>query len=246
MKLSSIHANPFVREEYINLLNIGLKFSSTKVLQKPACKSLIHRILVDVPNQDQSPSQKLITLFTNSQILAGDYFDHNDPKNSIADSWLKGFCINHISMWTRVDSTTYQTLCNTHQNNRWTLYIWSRIMHISLQNLSNNNSTELLSILNDWMKDIGHETYDQNDILTIIFVNKLFDLFLSRHTRSILSLPLIDAIMNFVIGISNEPTTEEVPESINAFLANGRQILEEVLQLQSMFISHLIFFHYVS
>ena len=234
-KMPDLYADPFDRSNYINLLNIGLSFPSTDSLEQPSNKRLIHNIVCKIDKTHiKSTPEKLRALFQNLKVFTGNFAEHYDPEKTIEDSWLKDFSINNLAIWVKIDWETYRNLCENHQNNRWTLHVWSRIMYLSLSNLSSSNSTiDVLCKLNDWMKEIKHTEYDPNDILTIAFIRTLFDVILFKYSQSTLSLPPINAIMNYVIGMRETPVNTELDQPINQFLDHGIKILKDVLLLKS-------------
>lgn len=232
-KLPTIYSNPFERREYISLLNICMKFPSTEYFNKDSFKHLIHKIVIKIEGYHKNIPEKLKILFENIRVLPERFCNECDPKQIIEDTWLKDFFLNNIAIWSQVDKFTYRHLCENHQKNRWTIYIWSRIMHNSLINLSNASVVDVLTKLNDWMITIGHQEYRADDVLTIIFVQELFEIIMSKYSTSILSLPSIDAIIKFSIGIHEQVSESEREGSIKDFLQNGIEILKEILQLKS-------------
>ncbi|CAF4334120.1 unnamed protein product, partial [Adineta steineri] len=86
--------------------------------------------------------------------------------------------------------------------------------------------------MNDWMKNVKHDIYNKTDIFTIILVDKLFELVLSKYSRSILLLPNIDTIMNFIICMRDNTSVKVNISEINNFINNGKEIVHDLLRFK--------------
>ncbi|CAF4734743.1 unnamed protein product, partial [Rotaria sp. Silwood2] len=115
---------------------------------------------------------------------------------------------------------------------------------------------DILSKINNWMKDVKHSTYSAKDIFTIILVKKIFELVLVKYSKSILLLPNIDIIINFIIAMkanefieidrheinnaanNNQDIDHEInndrniAREIHNFIENGKEIVHEIVRLQ--------------
>ncbi|CAF4982465.1 unnamed protein product, partial [Rotaria sp. Silwood1] len=96
----------------------------------------------------------------------------------------------------------------------------------------NNNHTEILFQINNWMKDVKRDIYHPTDVFTIILVNKVFELVLAKYSKLILVLPNIDTIINFTISMRENTLVKIDVDEINNFIDNGKEIVHEVFRLQ--------------
>ncbi|CAF1219235.1 unnamed protein product, partial [Didymodactylos carnosus] len=216
-----------------DLLQIDLEISSTNCLERPSYLLLIRKILFDIDSYQKPNAQKLKALFQNLNNFDANLCEKYTAENIIDDEWLKDFLITNISIWLKLDKETYKYLCENHQNNPWAIYIWSKIIHLSLSKMLNNNHIEILSKINEWMKNVKHDIYNPTDIFTTILVNKLCELVLAKYSRTILMLPNIDTIMNFIISMREHTSVKIDVNEINNFISNGKEIIHEILRLNS-------------
>ena len=237
----------FKQTDFKELLKIGLLLTSTNNLKRSSCLILIREILFKIDSRIKSSGQKLKYLFENFDTLDENLYINTNPSEIIEDEWLKDFIINNLENWLTLDYDIYQYLCNHHQNNTWIIYIWTRIIHLSILKLINNNSNDILLKLNQWMKNIKHEIYDSKDILTIIFISKLFDIIIIKYIKSILLLPDIEILMNFILLIRmNQPNKIDAGQ-VDVMTQNSKEIIQEILLLKSKFVktNHSIFMIFI-
>jgi hypothetical protein len=135
-------------------------------------------------------------------------------------------------MWIQIDQDIYKYLCNNHQNNPWTIYVWSRVIQLSLLKTVKENLNMTLFKLNEWMKIVKHDVYQPNDVLTIIFVKNLFELIIVKYTNMILVLPNIETIIKFVIAIKEQQPNNINTTQVEDFIRHGLQELEHILRLK--------------
>jgi hypothetical protein len=222
-----------------DFLKISLEFSATQNLSKSSL-SLIRRLLFNFDAYTKTQAQKLKVLFENLKDFDADRCRQYAPEQIIKDEWLKDVVSSNLQIWLKLDRDTYQYLCDHHQNNPWTLYIWSRILNLSFSKMTSMNSNELLSKMDDWLKTIQHHIPSPDDVLTLMLVYQLVDGFLLKNARSMLSLPKIPTIISFVIAMREDKSETFDAQPINAFVQNGHDILTEILQLKSKFIGSCI------
>ncbi|CAF4093488.1 unnamed protein product [Rotaria sp. Silwood2] len=223
----------FSRTNYKDLLQVGLEMSLTNRLERPSCLFLFRKILCEIESYHKTNAQKLMALFENLKNFDEKLCQKYAAEKIIDDEWLKDFLIINLQIWLKLDQETYKYLCENHQNNPWAIYIWSRILHLSLSNMLNNNHADILFKINDWMKKVKHHIYNPTDIFTIILVNKLFELVLIKYSKSILLLPNIDIIMNFIISMRENTSRRIDVQQINNFISNGLENVYEVFHLKS-------------
>ncbi|CAF3174741.1 unnamed protein product, partial [Rotaria sp. Silwood2] len=223
----------FYRTNYKDLLQVGLEMSLTNRLERPTCLFLVRKILCEIESYHKTNAQRLKALFENLKNFDEKLCQKYAAEKIIDDEWLKDFLIINLQIWLKLDQETYKYLCENHQNNPWAIYIWSRILHLSLSNMLNNNHADILFKINDWMKKVKHHIYNPTDIFTIILVNKLFELVLIKYSKSILLLPNIDIIMNFIISMRENTSRRIDVQQINNFISNGLENVYEVFHLKS-------------
>ena len=79
---------------------------------------------------------------------------------------------------------------------------------------------------------VKHDVYDPADLLTISFVVNLFELILFKQTKSILSLPKIDSVMNFVLALKDCEIFDLKKKHVHEFIHNAHKAIQTVLRLQ--------------
>jgi hypothetical protein len=133
------------------------------------------------------------------------------------------------------NTTVYQYLCEHHQDNRWTIYIWKQLICLSIRKSKPEDTNDMLWKINNWMKIVKHNVYHPQDTLTIILVINLFELIIVKYTKSILSLPNIEDIIQFVFHSHKEQLHELDAKQVNEFIQNGQKAIQQILLLQSKY-----------
>ncbi len=118
----------------------------------------------------------------------------------------------------KLDTRFYQDLCENSVKNQWIVYIWGRILNLSFMKPTFDNTKEVLVQLNQWMTTVKHDRYNKNDVFTIIFINHLFSQVISRYSKSILSLPKIDNIMDFIFSLQKQNDRTPFREEMTRFI----------------------------
>ena len=222
------------------LLKLGLEISSVELQQNTTCLRILRRLIFETESyQKSSLADKLQGLFRNLNFLDEDLSRTYAPEQLIDDEWLKDFLIGTTQNWLKLDENTYTHLCHHHHNERWTTYVWSRLMHLSLTKLANENPYDILVQLNDWMKRIHRHTYDPEDTFTLIFVGKLFDLIIAKLPRALSSLPKIDAIMNVLLPLRDDHAGIVNVVELNNFIKTAQGVIVEILHFKSKFLEVL-------
>jgi hypothetical protein len=85
------------------------------------------------------------------------------------------------------------------------------------------------------MRTVKHDVYNINDTLTIILVIDLFELIIVKYTKSVLSLPNIEPIVNFIIQIRQEQFRQLDTKQVDEFMENGQKSIQQILLLQGLF-----------
>jgi hypothetical protein len=214
------------------LFNVCSPLLSKNHIKKPSNLLVLQQLLFKTDPYITNTNEKIKRLFQNVKDFDENMCRNNNPVGIIQDEWLNDFIIVIPQGWKRLDQDTYRYLCNSSQQNRWIIHIWSKIVYFSLLKTINDNLNKTLPQLNEWMKCVKHDVYSPDDILTIIFVKYLFELIIVKYTKSIVLLPNIETIIRFVISIK-----EKQPNLIDAgqfddFIQNGCQELELILQLK--------------
>jgi hypothetical protein len=91
--------------------------------------------------------------------------------------------------------------------------------------------------LNEWMKNIKREIYDSQDSLTLIFIQNLFELMITKYIKSILLLPNIEIIMQWIFSIKENQPDKIDTIQVDSLIRNGRDLLTEILELKGLFVS---------
>ncbi|CAM4822618.1 unnamed protein product [Rotaria magnacalcarata] len=221
------------RTEWIDILQVGLEISSTDLSGRRSCLLLLRKIVFEIESLTTLNAQRLKDLFRNLKIFNETICQKYDPQQIIEDDWLKDFLIANLQIWLKLDQDTYKYISENHENNPWAIYIWSRIVHLSLSKMFNSSHIDILTNMDDWMKKVECDIYKPTDIFTMILMNQLFQLIIVKYSKSILSLPNVVTIMNFIISM-RENTSERIATSeINKFINNCLDTVHEIFQLKS-------------
>ncbi|CAF4151551.1 unnamed protein product, partial [Rotaria sordida] len=215
-----------------NLLRIGFRLSLMRTDIQQSCLLIIRRLLFNVNEDLRDTYDKLMQLFRKVNDFDENLRNKYDPTVVIQDDWLQDYIISIPEDWLKLNQEIYQNLCETHRNNRWIIYIWSRIVCLSLLKVKNENSNEILLKLNEWIQNVKHDVYDANDTLTIIFVIHVFEIIIARSNRSIVSFPNIKCIMNIIIQIRQEQQNRLNVKQVDDFIQSGQQFIQNILSLK--------------
>jgi len=104
-------------------------------------------------------------------------------------------------------------------------------MNLSILKSKSGNSNNLLLKLNQWMIDVKHHVFHINDTLTIIFIAHLFEIII-KDTKSVLSLPDIPCIIDFIFNIRNEQINGINTHEMNNFIQSGQLAVQDILLLK--------------
>jgi hypothetical protein len=213
------------------LLNIALELSSTSNLQHPSFLLIIRHLLFKLNKNIVFKSAKIESLFARLNNFDQQWCATTDPANIIRDEWLTDYIFLIPQEWLKVSKDQYQNLCDLHHNNRWSVYIWSRIVHLSFIKSEIIKPNEILMPLNEWMNNVEHNIYNNNDILTIIFVKNIFEIIIARHMKSVLSLSNVDLILQYIALIRKETPNLIDTKLVDDFVENIKQSIKDVLSL---------------
>jgi hypothetical protein len=214
------------------LLKMGRQVSSTPLLEQPSYLLIIQHILFKMNIHGSNLIDKLNRLFQNLNEFDENLCESNDPAQIVRDEWLKDYVLPIPQVWQQLTASAYRKLCDNHRNNRWTIYIWSRIVYLGLVKANYDNPNEILLKMNEWMNDIKHNVYKADDALTIIFVINLFETIIFKYTKSVLSLPNIKSIIEFIVHAQQEQLYPINTNKVDDFIQNGKQTIQEILLLK--------------
>ncbi|CAF5000453.1 unnamed protein product, partial [Rotaria socialis] len=166
--------------------------------------------------------------------------EKNNPAAIIQDEWLQDYLLLIPEDFLRYfNENVYNYLCNNHLNNRWTLYIWRRLIYLSILKSKAENTNEILLKMNEWMHIVKHDNYNINDTLTIILIINLFELVIVKYIKSVLSLPKIDIIMNFIVNARQEQLHQMDTKQVDEFIQGAEKSIQQILLLQGKFYLNL-------
>ena len=223
----------FTDSDLKEFLNIGLEMSLTHNPQRLSCRLIIQRLLFENDNRPSKIADRIKNLFKKLNDFDQNLCENNDPAFIIEDEWLQNYLLSIPNDFLNyINENAYQYLCDHHGNNRWTIYIWKRLIHLSILKSKTENGTEMLLKMNDWMNKVKHNTYDINDTLTIILVINLFELVIDKYAKSVSSLPNIEAIMNILLHARQEQLHELDAKQVDDFTQNVLKSIEHILFLQ--------------
>ena len=233
--LDESYANRFSDSNLRDFFQIGLALSPTPQdgLQQPFAPLIIRRLLFQMMDRSSGVGEKLRSLFTKVNTLDRKLTDENDPEHIIKDEWLQELLlVVPQDFQGKLNRSIYQDLCDRHSNNRWTMYIWHRITDLSLIKSKRDNPNEMLTKLNAWMETVKHDTYQAGDTLTIIFIGNLFEAVIFKHINSILALPKIDHIVDFIVQMRKDGVQRINSEHVDNFIGSAKKAIQNIMLLQ--------------
>ena len=222
-------------------LGIIIKVSSNpaEALQQPSSLLIIQRLLFKNNERRANVGEQLKALFQTVADFDQGLTGNQDPVVVIDDRWLESYLLaipqDFVS---RISGEIYRSLYENPKNNHWTIYIWNRLLRLSFLKASQDNTNGTLSKLNTWMHLVKHDVYDPADLLTISFVVNLFELILFKQIKSILSLPKIDSIMNFVLALQDRDIFDLEKKHVHQFMQDAHKAIQTVLRLQGKIIDN--------
>ncbi|CAF1096514.1 unnamed protein product [Rotaria sordida] len=239
------YSHQFSESDLKQFLSIGLEMSLTHNLQQSSCLLIIRRLIFQNNTRLINIADKIKSLFKKLNDFDQDLCENNDPMFIIQDEWLQDYLLVIPEDFLRYfNENIYHYLCNNHQNNRWTIYIWRRLIHLSILKLKAENTNDMLFKLNEWMKIVGHNVYNINDTLTIILIINLFELIIVKYTKSVLSLPNINIIINFILHTRQEQLYQMDIKQVDEFIQNAEISIQQILLLQGKFYLNSDIFHF--
>ncbi|CAF4220855.1 unnamed protein product, partial [Rotaria sp. Silwood2] len=223
----------FSENDLKELLNIAFELSSTHDLQNRSCSLIIQYLLFKLVKNVPSKSIKIKYLFERLNNFDTNLCETNDPADIIKDEWLIDYIFHVPQDWLMISKNDYQNLSDIHHNNRWSIYIWSRIISLSLSTSEIGKWDEILAKLNEWMINVQHDIYNANDTLTIIFVKNIFEIVIFKHTKSVLSTPNIGSILQFILHTRQYNSHLIDIKQVDNFIENVCHLIRDILSLNS-------------
>ena len=233
--LDDSYASRFSDFDLRDFFKIGLALSTTPQdgLQQTFAPLIIRRLLFQTTDRSSGVGEKLRSLFTKVNTFDRKLTEENDPQQIIKDEWLQELLlVVPQDFQGKLTRSIYQDLCDRHSNNHWTMYIWHRITDLSLIKSKPDNASEMLTNLNVWMETATHDTYQPGDTLTIIFIGNLFEAVIFKHINSILTLPKIDHIVDFIVHIRKDAVHPINPKHVDDFVDSAKKAIQNTMLLQ--------------
>ena len=184
-------------------------------------------------NYDNS-KEKLKNLVHRMNKLDKQILDSVDPKDIIHDDWIQASLLlnNSQDFLDKLDYNFYRDLCERSVKNQWIIYSWERILHLSFMKPAFGQYQRSLVKLDQWLEIVKHDRYNENDVFTIIFINHLFSQVISRYSKSILSLPKVENIMDFILSLRKQNDGTPVRAEMARFIQQVEESISSVLKLQ--------------
>ncbi|CAF1115313.1 unnamed protein product [Rotaria magnacalcarata] len=224
------------------LLSLLLELSWPLDAQNPFCLFVIEHLIFTLYDHTKDKFQKLKRLFQRLNQLNEKICTNNKPVKFIQDCWLNDYVCDTPCDWLKLNRDDYQNLCEIHQNNGWSLYVWSKFVYSSVSNVDINFSNEILVQLNQWIVEVRHDKYQDNDPLTTIFVNSVFECVIFKHSKSLLSLPDIQSMIRYILHARDAKSRWINKEKIDEFVETVQRSIRDVLLLESEPICLFLFF----
>jgi len=224
---------PLFDNEAKDILDVLLCFPWQITPTNPACLFLIEYLIFILYNHNTNNLDKLSSLFQRLNELDEKICSKYRPEKIVQDNWLTGyfqFSLHDLLILYRYE---YQNLCNIHQNNRWSLHIWSKLVHFSAASVETNHSNDMLTHLNKWIIEGQHGKYEKNDPLTTILINSVFECIVFKNNKQVLSLPDIQAMIRYILEARNAESQWIDKSKVDEFIEIVQQSIRSVLLLES-------------
>lgn len=224
------------------LLKASLELPKTREILLSSTSLIIRRLLFFTKNSTCKPIDRIKSLFYNLKDFDQNPYQAYAPANVIDEIWFREVLIQipeELCMWLTHD--TYQNLCENYKNNHWAHFIWSRIMSMSISQSKSGNSTKMLSKLNQWMIDVGHDIFHVDDVFTITLISHLFDMVL-KDIKSVVLLSDIPYIMEFLLRIRDHQISGTNKQDLNTFIEGDQRRIKDILLLKGMLNLHKVIF----
>ncbi|CAF0904066.1 unnamed protein product [Adineta ricciae] len=214
------------------LLDMTLLPPSTTEPVNRSCSLVIRHLLFKSDKSTTWIPRRIKGIFDKLNKLNKILCERYDVINIIPDEWLTDHILSISQESLKMSCYDYQTLCDSHNNNSWSIHIWSRLIWLSLNKIESVKSTEVLAVLNKWFLNMKHDTFDENDTLTIIFVKNVFELVISKQMKAVLSVSNIEAILQYSLEIRAKTPDRIDTRLVDEFVENAKQSIKNVLLLQ--------------
>lgn len=226
----------YYKQDFEKLLKILIRYapSMNDAIKEPSFSLIIQNMLFWGDKNYGTSKEKLKNLVRRMNELDKQILDSVDPKDVIHDDWIQASLLlnNPQDFVDTLDYNFYRDLCEKSSKNQWIIYTWERILNLSFMKPAFNNTKEVLMKLNQWMETVEHDRYNENDVFTITLINQLFKHVISRYSKSILSLPKIENIMDFILSLQKENDGTPFREEMTRFIQQVQRSISNVLKLQ--------------
>jgi hypothetical protein len=212
--------------------------SPTPDFQNPPNSLIIERLLFKTDVHNSTKVEKLNVLFRKLNGFTQNLCEINDPALIIRDEWLTDYVLSVPQEWSLLKLNFYQHLCNNHQDNRWGIYVWSRITYLGLLKVDSDNTNNALLYLDQWLINVKQTI---NNRLSIIFICNLFNTIIIKYKNSILLLPNIEYTFDCIFDIHEKDNSLIDTKQMNQFIENGIQLISDIHLLEGNSILIVLF-----
>ena len=226
------HCYPLFEDDAIELLKVFLTFSWPIMPPNLSCLFLIEHLIFNLYDINKDKFEKLIRLFQRLNKLNEKICSKNKPEKIIKDNQYTDYFQFTLHDLLKLTQGDYQRLCEIHQNNCWSLYIWSKLVYNSIFNIDINNSNEILKRVNKWIIEVQHDKYQDNDPLTTIIIKNVFENIIFKNTKQVLSLPAIQPIIRYILDAREAASSKMDKSKIDEFVDIAKQSVRAVLLLE--------------
>jgi hypothetical protein len=204
----------FKEDDLKDFLEFALHLSTTHSLQHPSCLLIIRHLLFKLDKHITNKPRKIENLFK-KLIRFNNFIENDHPADIVKDEWLDDYVFAIPSEWVRMNSSDYQILKDNHQPNKWSIYIWSRIVYLSFIKSEMTESNEILVSLDNWLNTTKHNVYVKEDYLTIILVKNIFEIIIQKSINFIFSLPNISTTIQYIFHARDDQCSFINREQVN-------------------------------
>lgn len=216
-------------------LEIIIKVSPSlaEAIQQPSSLLIIQHLLFKLDKNTVTLSERMKNLFRRLKNLDGKLIESSDPTTIISDDWLKNHVLNipegFIICFTY---DAYEYLSKYHENNRWIIYVWNRLMQLSFLKVKQEKIVEALSKLDQWMNRVKDGIHHPEDVLMISIVVNLFQHVLLPLNRSLVSLPKMDHIVKYLLPVRDDEIFGLMKDDIPSFIRRIEKEVQAIISLK--------------
>ncbi|CAF1176839.1 unnamed protein product [Adineta ricciae] len=231
-----VYQHQILEQDAKQILMVLLKMNWTFEYTKPTYLFIVLHLLFIPKDSSRNKFEKLTYLFHRFNEFNEPICKKLKPEKGVQVQWLNDYFSFVPNDWLLLNQDNYEELCSAHQNNQWSLYIWSKIVYSSAINVDFTKDSELLIAMNERLVEV--QRCQTNDIFTRIFVKSLFECVMKKHSKSLLWLPNIQPMIEYVLNARDTDLPGIDKSTVNNFVEIVQTSIRTALTLESESITY--------